>query len=75
MRRVETLSLEKSAHRTDYKTVDTTKHAGDSLKQALDAVARITTLNRDAATMAEGQTEVAVFSSQLRPGVKGARDA
>ncbi|MDP6881679.1 MAG: methyl-accepting chemotaxis protein, partial [Alteromonas macleodii] len=30
-----------------------------SLKQALDAVARITTLNRDAATMAEGQTEVA----------------
>ena len=44
---------------TAYKTVDTTKHAGDSLKQALDAVARITTLNRDAATMAEGQTEVA----------------
>merc|ERR1712224_1022879 len=43
---------------TAYKTVDTTKHAGDSLKQALDAVARIT-LNRDAATMAEGQTEVA----------------
>lgn len=44
---------------TAYKTVDTTKHAGDSLKQALDVVARITTLNRDAATMAEGQTEVA----------------
>ena len=44
---------------TAYKTVDTTTHAGDSLKQALDAVARITTLNQDAATMAEGQTEVA----------------
>ena len=44
---------------TAYKTVETTKHAGDSLKQALDAVARITTLNQDAATMAEGQTAVA----------------
>ena len=39
--------------------METTKNAGDSLKQALDAVARITALNQDASTMAEGQTSVA----------------
>ena len=44
---------------TAFKTVETTKNAGDSLKQALDAVARITALNQDASTMAEGQTSVA----------------
>ena len=44
---------------TAFKTVESTKHAGDSLKQALDAVARITTLNHEAASMAEGQTTVA----------------
>ena len=44
---------------TAFKTVESTKHAGDSLKQALDAVARITTLNKEAASMADGQTSVA----------------
>lgn len=44
---------------TAFKTVETTKNAGDSLKQALDAVARITALNQNASTMAEGQTSVA----------------
>jgi len=44
---------------TAHRTVESTEHAGDSLKQALNAVARITTLNEDAATMAEAQTTVA----------------
>ncbi|GFD89651.1 hypothetical protein KUL152_18770 [Tenacibaculum sp. KUL152] len=44
---------------TAFKTVDITQKAGDSLHQALNAVARITTLNQDAATMAEGQKAVA----------------
>lgn len=44
---------------TAFKTVDITQKAGDSLHQALNAVARITTLNQDAATMAEGQKGVA----------------
>ncbi|GFD67786.1 Cache 3/Cache 2 fusion domain-containing protein [Alteromonas sp. KUL106] len=44
---------------TAFKTVESTKHAGDSLKQALDAVARITTLNQEAASMASGQSTVA----------------
>ena len=44
---------------TAFKTVETTKHAGESLNQALEAVARITALNEDAASLAEGQTSVA----------------
>lgn len=44
---------------TAFKTVETTKHAGESLNQALEAVARITALNEDAANLAEGQTSVA----------------
>ncbi|MDY6977270.1 MAG: Cache 3/Cache 2 fusion domain-containing protein [Pseudomonadota bacterium] len=44
---------------TAFKTVEITKHAGESLNQALEAVARITALNEDAANLAEGQTTVA----------------
>lgn len=44
---------------TAFNTVEVTKRAGDSLKQALEAVAQITTLNQDAANMAQEQKGVA----------------
>ncbi|MCY7297272.1 methyl-accepting chemotaxis protein [Alteromonas sp. a30] len=44
---------------TAFQTVDSTKHAGDSLKQALDAVATIRDLNQENAQMATEQREVA----------------
>jgi methyl-accepting chemotaxis protein len=44
---------------TAFSTVEVTQHAGSSLKQALNAVARITALNQEATSMAEGQKEVA----------------
>ena len=43
---------------TAYKTVESTRHAGESLKEALNAVALITRLNKDAAEMADGQKSV-----------------
>lgn len=43
---------------TAYKTVESTRHAGESLKEALSAVALITRLNKDAAEMADGQKSV-----------------
>ncbi|MEC8418419.1 MAG: Cache 3/Cache 2 fusion domain-containing protein [Pseudomonadota bacterium] len=55
------VASEKMQHNKDtaFKTVEVTKHAGESLKQALDAVARITLLNKEATSMAEGQKDVA----------------
>lgn len=55
------VASEKMQHNkeTAFKTVEVTKNAGESLKQALDAVARITELNREASSMAEGQKDVA----------------
>ncbi|BFT29956.1 hypothetical protein D210916BOD24_11320 [Alteromonas sp. D210916BOD_24] len=44
---------------TAFKTVETTKNAGDSLKQALKAVASITSLNKNAVTLADQQKVVA----------------
>ena len=55
------VASEKMQHNKDtaFKTVEVTKHAGESLKQALDAVARITLLNKEATSMADGQKDVA----------------
>jgi methyl-accepting chemotaxis protein len=55
------VASEKMQHNKDtaFNTVEVTKRAGDSLKQALEAVAQITTLNQDAANMAQGQKGVA----------------
>ncbi len=55
------VASEKMQHNKDtaFKTVEVTKHAGESLKQALDAVARISLLNKEATSMADGQKDVA----------------
>ena len=55
------VASEKMQHNKDtaFKTVEVTKHAGESLKQALDAVARITLLNKEATSMADAQKDVA----------------
>jgi methyl-accepting chemotaxis protein len=55
------VASEKMQHNKDtaFKTVEVTKHAGESLKQALAAVARISLLNKEATSMADGQKDVA----------------
>ncbi len=56
---------------TAFKTVEITRNAGNSLKQALDAVASITRLNKDAVSLADQQKVVA---NEVNTGLTSIQD-
>lgn len=56
---------------TAFKTVEITRNAGNSLKQALDAVASITRLNKDAVSLADQQKGVA---NEVNTGLTSIQD-
>jgi len=56
---------------TAYRTVEITKNAGTSLNQALDAVASITNLNKNAVTLADQQK---VIANDVNQGLTSIQD-